>query len=827
MPYIGNSPANIGNYQIVDDISASFNGVLTTFALTAATQTINPAKSGQLLVSINGVLQEPDDTGTEGFLVSGSNIVFSSAPATGSTFWCVFQGQNVDIGIPSNDTVGITQLSATGTPNTSTFLRGDNTWVIPTDTDTTTTLSVAANILTYTDEDGLATNIDLSLYLDDTNAAYIASGSLNGSTGVATFTRSDATSFDVNMSAFLDDTTVTVNNTLTSTSTTEALSAAQGKALNTRVLLNDAKVSNVAHPLVETAVPVGALFTDTNTTYSVGDGGLTQVNFTTADNTKLDGIATSANNYTHPATHPASMLTGALPAIDGSALTGIDAVVVGTTLPSPVSPEGSLFYKSDNDIFYISNGTQWNLVSNANPATTGGTVTIGALSEGGTFSYNLGIDFTDDVDTDAQLTYTLVLGTMPTGCVLPSLGNSALTGTAGNVSSNTNYTWTIKATDTSGGTATQNYQQTINTVAATTTGGTVTISAVNEGSSASYDVDTNFTFTAGSTFSAYSLASGTLPSGLSLNTSTGVISGTMGQVASTTAYSFTIRATDTDGDTADQAYSWSIVIVPRGTTSGSPASTPADVRADNSSASNGMYWYTDGTNTYQAYTKFDWHESSHWILVLKVHARGDMPSGSSYWTNSTTNNDTDSNITGGSWAKYKSWNYYSFNRVLLDMNGTVPCIMVYTTSRTMYNAMQNNSSAAFGGLGCNSTNPTYTGIQYIDSGFIYSGSSFSLQTGHERHIQKYGINCFANTSTNSTTDNASLSSVGRAGARVGAAMDEGGYTFGASNASNGGSDSGFGFGGCAGNAPRTWSCGYGEWNTSAVVNTLPGRLWVR
>jgi hypothetical protein len=40
--------------------------------------------------------------------------------------------------------------------------------------------------------------------------------------------------------------------------------------------------------------------TDTNTTYSIGDGGLTQKNFTTADNTKLDGIATSANNYSHP-----------------------------------------------------------------------------------------------------------------------------------------------------------------------------------------------------------------------------------------------------------------------------------------------------------------------------------------------------------------------------------------------------------------------------------------------------------------------------------------------------------------------------------------------
>ncbi len=40
--------------------------------------------------------------------------------------------------------------------------------------------------------------------------------------------------------------------------------------------------------------------TDTNTTYSVGDGGLTQKNFTTTLKNKLDGVATSANNYSHP-----------------------------------------------------------------------------------------------------------------------------------------------------------------------------------------------------------------------------------------------------------------------------------------------------------------------------------------------------------------------------------------------------------------------------------------------------------------------------------------------------------------------------------------------
>ena len=38
-------------------------------------------------------------------------------------------------------------------------------------------------------------------------------------------------------------------------------------------------------------------FSATNTTYSVGDGGLTQKNFTTTLKNKLDGIATSADNY--------------------------------------------------------------------------------------------------------------------------------------------------------------------------------------------------------------------------------------------------------------------------------------------------------------------------------------------------------------------------------------------------------------------------------------------------------------------------------------------------------------------------------------------------
>ncbi|MBT5235843.1 MAG: hypothetical protein HOM18_11150, partial [Candidatus Marinimicrobia bacterium] len=278
----------------------------------------------------------------------------------------------------------------------------------------------------------------------------------------------------------------------------------------------------------------------------------------------------------------------------------------GTAVPvfaaePPVSTEGSLYYNSTSDIFYICNGTKWNLVSNASPTTTGGTRTIDALSEGGTFSYDLGDDFTDDVDTDAQLTYTLVSGTLPSGCTLPTTGNSAFTGTASGVSSNTNYTWAIKATDTSGGTATQDYQQTINNVVPTVTGGTVTIGAVSEAGAMSYDVDTDFTFDTGSTFSAYSLQSGSLPSGTSLATATGIISGTAGNVSSNTAYTFTIRGTDTDGDTVDQGYSWTINTITPTSTGGTVTITNTSEGASASYDVDTNFSYPTGS-TFSAYS---------------------------------------------------------------------------------------------------------------------------------------------------------------------------------------------------------------------------------
>jgi len=130
----------------------------------------------------------------------------------------------------------------------------------------------------------------------------------------------------------------------------------------------DAKVDDSQ---VLTNVPSGAVFTDTNTTYSVGDGGLTEINFTSADHSKLNGIeagatadqtgaeilalfsnsitaghiaagaigaseigndvvnsqhyAASSVDNEHISGMAASKLTGALPAISGANLTNLPA----------------------------------------------------------------------------------------------------------------------------------------------------------------------------------------------------------------------------------------------------------------------------------------------------------------------------------------------------------------------------------------------------------------------------------------------------------------------------------------------------------------------
>ena len=112
---------------------------------------------------------------------------------------------------------------------------------------------------------------------------------------------------------------------------------------------------------VLTDVPAGAVFTDT--TYTVGDGGLTQVNFTTADNTKLDGIEALAD-VTDTTNVVAALSAGTGVSISGAGEIAVTAVAL-TTVQTAVSEvahlaltaqEGDVVVRSDENKSYVHNG---------------------------------------------------------------------------------------------------------------------------------------------------------------------------------------------------------------------------------------------------------------------------------------------------------------------------------------------------------------------------------------------------------------------------------------------------------------------------------------
>lgn len=76
------------NYTKLDSISSSFNGSSTSFGLAVSGTAYYPVSANTLGIYVGGVAQEPISS----YSVSGSNIVFTEAPASGLTFWGVGYG---------------------------------------------------------------------------------------------------------------------------------------------------------------------------------------------------------------------------------------------------------------------------------------------------------------------------------------------------------------------------------------------------------------------------------------------------------------------------------------------------------------------------------------------------------------------------------------------------------------------------------------------------------------------------------------------------------------------------------------------------------------
>ena len=129
MAYIGRNVDKISNVEVLDNIT--FDGS-SSYTLQKNSVNFTPSSANTLLVSIDGVVQAGN------FTVSGSTIDFGTAVAGTSTCDFILHYGVGLITTPADGTVttakladssvSLAKLTATGTKDGTTFLRGDNTF---------------------------------------------------------------------------------------------------------------------------------------------------------------------------------------------------------------------------------------------------------------------------------------------------------------------------------------------------------------------------------------------------------------------------------------------------------------------------------------------------------------------------------------------------------------------------------------------------------------------------------------------------------------------------------------------------------------------------
>jgi len=139
MPYIGKTPA--GEFKKLDGISPNGN---STYGLTYSSSSIEPGQAEKMMVSVNGVIQEPG----VGFTVSGSNITFGAALTSDDVVdFIILMGEVGNVNSVSNAAITPAKLASSLVADT-TPIRVNNNSVDANVTIATTKNAMAAGPLT-------------------------------------------------------------------------------------------------------------------------------------------------------------------------------------------------------------------------------------------------------------------------------------------------------------------------------------------------------------------------------------------------------------------------------------------------------------------------------------------------------------------------------------------------------------------------------------------------------------------------------------------------------------------------------------------------------
>ena len=272
----------------------------------------------------DGVISSTDTNTTytagTGISIDGNNAISSTITQyTDANAQAAFTaGTNIDI---TDGVISSTDTNTTYTAGTGISIDGNNA-ISTTVTDTDTVRSVTAGGNTLADSETLAFTAGTNVTITE-NAGAVTISSTDTNT---TYTAGTGISIDGNNA---------ISTTVTDTDTERSVTAGGNTLADSETLAFTAG-TNVT--ITENAGAVTISSTDTNTTYSVGDGGLTQNNFTDALKSKLDDLNTSAiyDNSGSPA------LETGITAAEIRSLISVD--VAGTDNSTEVTLTGSYDY---------------------------------------------------------------------------------------------------------------------------------------------------------------------------------------------------------------------------------------------------------------------------------------------------------------------------------------------------------------------------------------------------------------------------------------------------------------------------------------------------
>ena len=207
-------------------LNVAFDGVNTKFKATHTSgQKARITRASQLVLSVNGVIQQPHDSTSPstGFGIDSSNIVFSQAPASTDAFWGhILTNNNVTFDISDNkvdhfsgdgSTVAFT-LSKSPSNNENVLVTIDGVVQYPNDSaGNIRAYSVTVNVISFTTAPGSGTQIEVrhigfaGATTGDTVTGFY------GRTGNASLKNTD--NITVNDAAITGDATVSGNTTIT------------------------------------------------------------------------------------------------------------------------------------------------------------------------------------------------------------------------------------------------------------------------------------------------------------------------------------------------------------------------------------------------------------------------------------------------------------------------------------------------------------------------------------------------------------------------------------------------------------------------------------